>query len=161
MKNSERKFSRGALNHCYQNTVDGFLLFYSKSDYLVYFTTFCSTARRYALKVLSLCQMPDHIHAGIVLNERQDLISFFQEVSAKYAKADSSTCNRAGPLFNKRFGSAPKKDLKSVRTTLIYIGNNPVERKLCGKAPEYQWNYLSYAYSDHPFSEKLVIRKSS
>ena len=38
--------------------------------------------------------------------------------------------------------------------------NNPVERKLVEVAEEYRWNYLAYAESDHPFSEKLVIRKA-
>ena len=33
-----------------------------------------------------------------------------------------------------------------------------MERRLVGKAEEYRWNFLAYASSGHPFSEKLVIR---
>ena len=84
-----------------------------------------------------------------------------QEVSKAFALSDSITCRRKGHLFNRPFGSAPKKDSKAVRTNIIYIGNNPVERKLCVNAEEYRWNYLAYAKSTHPFSEKLVIRKAS
>ena len=84
-----------------------------------------------------------------------------RDVLSVYSKSDAIVCNRKGELFNIHFGSAPKKDSKAVRTNIIYIGNNPVERKLCMNAAEYRWNYLAYAVSTHPFSEKLVIRKAS
>ena len=41
MKNDSRKFKPGVLIHCYQNTFEGYLLFYTISDYLVYFTILC------------------------------------------------------------------------------------------------------------------------
>ena len=72
---------RGILTHCYQNTVDGFLLFYSISDYLVYFTIFCIYAVREGIRVLSLCQMPDHVHFGITAEASRDLSSFVRDVS--------------------------------------------------------------------------------
>lgn len=159
MKN--RRFLSGILNHCYQNTVNGFLLFYSVSEHLVYFTNFCIYAVRHGIRVLSLCQMPDHIHTGIIASRPEDLSAFIRDVSTAYAKSDAVLCRRKGDLFNHPFGSAPKPGAKKGRTNLIYIGNNPVERQLCSKASDYRWNYLAYGKSDHPFSEKLIVRKSS
>ena len=156
-----RRFLRDILHHCYQNTVNGFLLFYSVSDYLVYFTNFCIYAARNGIHVLSLCQMPDHVHFGIAAEAAEDLSSLVRDVSVAYARSDAIQCRRTGPLFNRSFGSAPKQGAKKGRTNLIYIGNNPVERQLCSKAPDYRWNYLAYGQSDHPFSEKLVVRKAS
>ena len=118
-------------------------------------------AAREGIRVLSLCQVPDHVHFGVTANASRDLSSFVRDVSVAYARSDAIQCRRTGPLFNRSFGSAPKQGAKKGRTNLIYIGNNPVERQLCSKAPEYRWNYLAYGQSDHPFSEKLVVRKAS
>lgn len=69
-------------------------------------------------------------------------------------------CRVSGAVFESPFGSAPKIGDKKARTNLIYIGNNPVERQLVKQAEEYRWNYLAYARSRNPFSERLVIRQS-
>ena len=52
-------------------------------------------------------------------------------------------------------------DDKKVRTNLIYVGNNPVERHLVENAEDYRWNYVAYAVSDSPFSRKYVQREAS
>lgn len=161
MKNRKRRFHSGILNHCYQNTVNGQLLFYSISDYLVFFTILCICASRYGVIIISVCQMPDHVHIACTASSLDELSCFMRDVFALFAKSDSKVCNRQGQLFNKSFGSAPKQGAKKARTTIAYIGNNPVERQLCSKAIQYRWNYLAYAQSDCPFSEKIVIRKAS
>ena len=50
---------------------------------------------------------------------------------------------------------------KKQREAAAYLYNNPVEKQLSINAVSYRWNFLAYAKSDHPFSEKLVIRKAS
>ena len=41
------------------------------------------------------------------------------------------------------------------------MGNNPVERQLTILAEQYRWTFVAYASSDHPYSEKLVLRRAS
>ncbi len=161
MKQPERICLQGILNHCYQRSRNGFLLFYGVSDYLLYFTLVCTTAPRYGVRILELCLMPDHIHASVTVNRREDLSAFFSEVSRRYARSNNIVCRSEGSLFESPFGSVPKTGAKKARTNLIYLGNNPVERQLCTKAEDYQWNFLAYARSAHPFSEPLVIRNAS
>lgn len=156
-----RKFIKGILNHCYQRSADGGVLFYTMRDHLVYFTLFCILARKYRIQVLALCQMPDHVHDAVVANRVQDLTGFKQELNARFAKMFNEQAGISGPVFETPFGSAPKQSAKSARTNLIYIANNPVERQLVSVAEEYRWNYLAYAITPHPFSEALVIRRSS
>ena len=157
----KRRFYSGVPNHCYQNTKNGFLLFYTISDYLVYFTTVCIYAQKHHVKVTSLCLMPDHSHSNLLANSSTKLSAYYRDVSSAYAQSEELTGNDIFIIFNRPFGSAPKKGDKMIRTNFIYIGNNPVERKLCSKAAEYRWNFLAYAKSDHPFSKKLVIRRAS
>ena len=153
--------ARGIVIHCYQRTVNGELLFYSISDYLVFFTIFCIEAKKYGVRVLALCLMPDHFHVSIVVDSSKILSDFIASVTRKYAIQNNVTCHRSGPLFAKPFGSAPKYGAKKARTNLIYVGNNGVERQLCHKAEDYRWGFLKYAVSTSPFSEPLVIRNAS
>ena len=52
----------GSVCHIYQRTINGFQLFYCVKDYLLFYTIVAIAARRYGIKVLGFCQMPDHIH---------------------------------------------------------------------------------------------------
>lgn len=161
MKHFKRLFFPDILNHCYQNTFGGQLLFYNYSDYIVYFTILCTCATDEDVRLVAVCQMPDHVHNGVITSTVESLTRFFRRVNIMFANTDARLTNRVGHLFNSPFGSAPKTTSKKERTNVIYIGNNPVERKLTKRAIDYRWNYLAYYNNDHPFSEKLVIRRAS
>lgn len=161
MKGHNRKFYSGSLNHCYQNTKNGYLLFYSDIDYLVFFTIFCITASRFGVQVMKLCLMPDHVHFTVKASSRKELYSFVRDTTKLFAKLQNEYCGRRGALFNSPFGSAPKNDTKRIRTNFIYVDNNPVERHLVEYAEEYRWNFIAYARSINPFSEKYDSGKAS
>jgi hypothetical protein len=55
----------------------------------------------------------------------------------------------------------PKLGDKKIRSNIIYVYNNPVERQLVYNAEDYRWNFLAYAKSNHPFSEQLVLNEAS
>ena len=156
-----RLIYRDILTHCYQRTADRGILFYTFSDYIVYFTIYCLMARKYNIRVLALCQMPDHIHDSIVSGCKRNISLFKSEVNKRFSRAWNSNISLSGSVFEGPFGSAPKIGDKKARSNLIYVYNNPVERRLVKRAAEYRWNYLAYGHSSHPFSEKLVIRYSS
>ena len=161
MSTKARSFYSGILIHCYQRMKDGYLQFYNFIDYLVYFTILCTLAPRYGIQVLSFCQMPDHTHGAYVASRLKDLSRFMGELSRYYSRYGQASPCRGGRLFTCHYGSAVKYGDKKARTNLIYIGNNAVERRLVKRAEEYQWNYLAYAQSDHPFSEPIIIRKAT
>lgn len=154
----KRKFQREAVNHVYQRTLSGFNIFYDLEDYLVYYTIFCVLAEKYGVVVYGLCLMIDHIHSLFTARSRKMLSQFISHVTLLFVKEYNSAHGRSGPLFEGRFGSAPKRGLKLLRTAIAYLYNNPVEKLLCRRAQEYKWNFLAYARSSHPYSSKLVIR---
>lgn len=156
-----RRVKEGILNHCYQRTIGGAVLFYSYADYLVYFTSYCILARKHGVVVLGVCQMPDHLHDSVLARDKKQLAAFKRDQNAWFARQQNEFFKVEGPLFWHPFGSAMKTDEKKIRTNLIYVGNNPVERHLVEKAEDYRWNYVAYANSEHPFSRKLVLRKRS
>ena len=157
----KRRVYSGVLNHCYQRAADQVVLFYSYSDYLSFFTMLCVQSVKNNVGIVMLCLMADHFHVSATAERGKNLSEFMQTLTCMYAKQNNEICHRSGDLFRRPFGSAPKRTEKKIRTNIIYVGNNPVERLLVKRAEEYRWNFLAYAVSDHPFSEPLVIRKAS
>ncbi len=153
-------YRRGAVGHIYQRAQSGFVVFYSVKDSLVFFTVFSLTAVKHDVKVLGLCLMYNHIHVLVEADSHETVAGFVQEFCSKFSKAYNARHGLKGRLFS-TFGLSNKRGEKQVRTALAYLYNNPVEDRLCARAEEWQWNYLAYAGSDHPYSEKLIIRDAS
>lgn len=156
-----RRFYRGTMNHVYQRTVDGVQLFYTREDCLVFFTIFAVCAKSAEITISELCLMHNHIHFLAKTSTVQELSAFVDHYSAWYVHEYNTFAGRKGKLFKKNFGSAPKWDEKRLRSVIIYIGNNPVEKHFCKNALQYRWNFLAYRNNDHPFSEKIIKSKAS
>ena len=150
-----RRFKRDVCNHVYQRTIDRFNIFYDAIDYLVYFTIFSVCASKYKVTVLGLCLMIDHIHTLVTASCKNVLSNFISNVTSVFVREYNYSLTRKGPLFEKRFGSAPKMDKKRLMSAIIYLGNNPVEKQVCSRAEQYQWNFLAYMKSDNPFSAPI------
>ena len=160
-KGRYRVFKAGSLHHIYQRTYDGFLIFYSVRDFLVFFTLFCTIARKYHIRVLGVCLMYDHIHVLVAAPSKKDLSAFVQEYTCRFSRQRNVQYQRKGSFFQRRFGSAPKSGEKKARTAIAYLYNNPVEKKLCKNAEDYQWDFLTYANNSHPFSQPLKLNGAS
>ena len=149
-----------AVHHVYQNTRNGYLIFYSVTDYLILFSVISVFARRYGIQILGISLMPDHIHLLVYVQEPGRFRAFIRE----YTKVFTAMYNRndrvSGPLFNTPFGCAPKMSHKKTRSAIAYVYNNPVEGRLASHAEEDRWNFLSYAVEKSPFSEKLRIDRA-
>lgn len=156
-----RRFLEDEVHHIYQRTINRFNIFYDLEDYLVYYTIFSIAARQYGVIVLGLCLMFDHIHMLIKTDARIRMSEFVRQVTCMFAREQNNEVGRKGSLFQARFGSAPKRGLKLLRTAIAYLFNNPVEKRLCNRAEEYRWNFLAYASSPHPFSDPLIIGQAS
>lgn len=149
-----------AVHHVYQNTRKGYLIFYSVKDYLILFSIITVIARRYEIKILGICMMPDHIHLIVYVRKPDRFRAFVRDYTSIFTKRYNQHYGLTGPLFNTPFGCAPKFIHKKIRSALAYVYNNPVEGHLALKAEEGQWNFLAYANKKNPFSEKLRIDKA-
>ena len=139
-----RRFIPGECNHVYQRTINGFVLFYDLEDFLVCYMIMSVVARKYKVSILEICFMIDHIHLLIVAETCEELAAFLRDYTSVYVLEYNGAVGRKGQMFHKSFGSAPKKGEKKTRATIVYVGNNPVEKKLCKRAEEYRWNFLKY-----------------
>ena len=105
--------------------------------------------------------MHNHFHIVIRTETVQELSGFMDHFLSWFVHEYNTYVGRIGKLFKKNFGSAPKWDEKRLRSTIVYVGNNPVEKHFCASAKDYRWNFLAYRNSSNPFSEKIHKSKLS
>ena len=161
MKMDKRRFIPCALHHIYQRSADRGLLFYSVGDFIAYYTVFMTKAIKYGIQVYGLSLMYDHVHQMSVAPDAKTLGRFVGEVNCTYARLFNSEIGRKGALFAKGYGCAPRTKSKYIKSSLIYLFNNQVEKGLCKCAIDNRWNFLAYYFSPNPFSKKLIIRRAS
>lgn len=148
-------FGAGAVQHVYQNTHNGFLIFYSVRDCLVFFTVFMVAARSHRVRVLGLCLMPDHIHVLVEADCKEDLFRFVQHYTAWFTALWNARHGQSGSLFRGPFGFASKVTDKAIRSAVAYLFNNPVEKRMATRPELARWNFMPYAISRYPFSEPI------
>jgi len=158
-----KKRRRGAidsLQHVYKRSIDRGVIFYRREDHLVYYTLQSVLSRRHRIRVVCTSHMFTHIHEGLLPEDMLQLSAYQHDLSSIFAREYNRECGRTGALFGGRFGSAPKRSEKEKRACMIYILNNPVEKKLVARAVEDRWNFLAYYENDYPFSKRPIIRYS-
>ena len=163
-----RRFIPNVPNHVCRRPKNRSAIFYCMEDCLVFFTVFCVNVRRYGVKALGLVLMYDHVHDTVQTSTKAQLSSFQRRMSTDFSyeyyqdlySGSGKEPPRSG-LFEIPFKSAPKVGTKNIRSNLAYLYNNPVERHIKSRAIEWRWNFLAYGLSDHPFSEKLVLKNAS
>ena len=148
------------VHHVYQNTRNGYLIFYSVKDHLILFSVISVLAHRYKVQLLGISFMPDHIHLIVYVRDPALFRAFVRDYTKLFTKLYDQHYNLSGPLFNSPFGCVPKLEHKRIRSAIAYVYNNPVEGRLALKAEEDRWTFLAYAARKYPFSEKFRIDRS-
>ena len=160
-KKKSRRFVPNVCNHVYQRSVGGYNIFYDREDYLLCFMILSVIAKKRNVKILEICFMVNHIHILVASDTCEQLADFIRDYTSVYMMEYNASIGRSGKLFHKSFGSAPKCGSKKMRSVIVYIGNNPVEKNLCRFAEDYRWNFLRYFVDAHPFSKELTSRRHS
>lgn len=153
-------FTNGAIQHIYQKTVHGFLIFYSVRDCLVFFTMIATAARRYHVRILGICLMVDHVHVLIEVGSKREMDQFVCLYTSWFANTYNKWYGLNGSLFKASYGAASKVDDKKQRSAIAYLYNNPVERLICKRAEQYPWNFLAYADGRFPFASSVRLDKA-
>ncbi len=156
-----RRFIDGECNHIYQRTLNGFNIFYDREDYLLFYMILSTSARKFRVRILSMCLMVDHIHILIEADSCKEMADFVRYYTSVFVREYNDSIGRQGQLMHKSFGSAPKKGEKKTRSAIVYIGNNPVEKKICANAEDYRWNFIASLDNKNPFSQAVPVRNRS
>lgn len=161
MRGGNRKFRTDAVQHIYQISKDGGVIFYDDVDRLVFYTVCSMKARQYGIQVLAMDIMYTHFHESIIAPRKKLMIKYMQDSTALFARLYGKARGRKGDLFRHSFGSVSKKSDKEIRSNLAYVNNNAVEKRLSVRAEDDRWNFLAYHGNVNPFSEKLDRHRMS
>ena len=116
-------------------------MFYTSSDFLVYYTLASVISVKYGVTICSMSLMRNHTHQSLYANSLKNISSYIRDLSSLFVKS----FNRRGGVrisFNHRFGSSSKYSAKDKRFCTLYILNNPVEKMECPRSVDYKWNFL-------------------
>lgn len=161
MKKRIRRFVDGAPYHICSKGVNGFCIFYSFKDILVYITMYYVFAKVGGIVTEAACIMVNHTHSLVRSRDCGTLSSFVRNLESAFAAEYNQFHNRIGQLFKHRFGGAPKPVKKLITSCIIYIINNPVAGRICQAALNYRWNLLAYRNCQNPYSKPLHKRHCS
>ena len=156
MKN--KSFPSGAWHHIYSITRDGGVLFYRITDRLCFFSIISIYARRFNMIVLGLSIMFTHFHMMVRAVDTAHIRMFVGQCLATFTRLINEDRGLDGSVFRRPFGCASRFSDKEKRSSLIYLLNNPVEKKLCSSAVDDRWTFLAFFQKRFPFSAKLVKR---
>ena len=156
-----RVYRDGFPHHVYSKGINGNVVFYAVEDRIFYLTLYACLARKYGITVRGFTIMPNHTHSDEEARREKVFRSFHDELNSKFTVGYNRQHNRQGPLLKAPFGFAAKTVGKKIRDNLCYIANNPVVGKVVSDVMSYRWSLLPYYNNDHPFSEKIVLSRSS
>lgn len=161
MGSEYRQYRDGCTHHVYCKAVDGNIIFYSVQDCIYYLSLYYLLAKRYGIRTLAFDIMPNHIHSNELAPSKEQFLLFHCRLNSEFSQGYNEWHGRSGQLFMSPFGFAPKTVGKRIRENIAYIINNPVAGKLTKTIQGYKWNLVAYRDSDHPFSEKNQLNRSS
>ena len=159
MKNN-RRFYKQDLYHLYNRSIDGSLLFYTDTDFIVFASIIFSFSRKYAVRLSDVCIMYNHFHIAVRADSREALTSFYKEIMSQLFRIFNARPDKV-KIKLARGKSSAKYDPKKVNNCHLYIGNNPVEKHFCRHAVEYRWNFLKYYNPERILPEAFLPEKRS
>jgi len=148
-------FNPRAIQHIYQRAADRGVIFYTLEDRLVYYTIAAVQSKKHCVRIAAASIMFTHTHQSVLADSLQNLRDYLHGTNTVFSRLYNLRYGRKGRLFGKPPGRAQKNDSKSMRSNIIYVFNNHVEKGLCKRAVQERWSLLSFSITSHPFSHPL------
>lgn len=156
-----RKFYPGTFQHVYNISNDSGIVFYSIIDFVVWFTVFCTYARKYDVLVLAVCAMLNHTHELAKFKSLKNMGDFERDVNSVFSLKYNRRYGQSGRLFRRDYGNAPKYSESKLFDCFIYIINNPKVKNAVESVQDYRMNLLAYANCPNPYSEPICKNRAS
>jgi REP element-mobilizing transposase RayT len=144
----------GGFYHVFPRGNDGRPIFTENDGHLDrrrHLTLLGRTARTHGWKVFGYCQMTNHFHLLIQVDEDARLSAGMQVLLGEYAKFWNSRHGHSGHLFRNRFGYEPIESESHLLETARYVELNPVRAGVKNRAELWPWSsYRAHAGLEHP-----------
>lgn len=137
-----RRHSQVGIYHVYLRGNSKHIIFYDDQDRI----QFCKRIEKYSLiqgvKIYAFALMDNHIHLLIKVNsEKTSLLSdFISSVLKSFVCYYNRKYRLSDRLCKSPFNSAPKDSIERIKSSLVYILQNPVKAQICKNPFDYEWS---------------------
>ncbi len=115
------------------------LVFRCDSDRELYIRLLRRAARKYAVKIVGYCLMPNHIHLIAVPPQEGSLGAAVRDAHSDYSCKVNLRVGRCGHVWEHRYYSCPMDESHLLRA-LRYVDLNPVRAGMCEDATQWHWS---------------------
>lgn len=133
-------------------------IFKSPEDYCQFLRILKRYLKKYKIRIMHYCLMPNHIHLPIQTIKGADLPKFMQEVLQVYAHHYRKEYGSVGFVFQNRYKSFHIDKESYLLECARYIERNPVRAKLVSKILEYPWSSLNYYVKGN--NDGIIIKEN-
>ncbi|MFC1808322.1 transposase [Candidatus Omnitrophota bacterium] len=126
------------------------LVFFKDSDYRNYLQFLKEHSKKFHIKIISYCLMPNHVHLIVIPEKHSSLADGIGDTHQKYTRMINLRENWRGYLWQGRFSSYVL-DENYLYAAVRYILLNPVTAKIVKKAEDYKWSSVRH----HMGKEKI------
>lgn len=115
------------------------VIFRDSDDYRGFVRLFAAVVDRFLWSDHAYCLMPNHYHL-VIQAKRVRLSNGMHRLNGLYAQGFNDRYERAGHLFQNRFGARLIEDERYLAGACAYVLNNPVRAGLVETAEEWPWS---------------------
>jgi putative transposase len=115
-------------------------IFQENADYEEYIGILAHYKRKFGIKLLGYCFMPNHVHLILEPKNPKELAKFMQCVTQGYAKWFNLKYNKVGHLWQGRFKSMVIQKNDYFLDCVYYVEANPVRASLVLSPVDYPWS---------------------
>lgn len=119
-------------------------IFSTDRDYLAFEETVEETLRRYPMRILGSCWLPNHWHFVLWPEEDGQLSAFLQRLTNTHTQRWQRAKQKVGygHLYQGRFKSFPVETDEHFYTVMRYVEGNALRANLCETAEAWRWGSL-------------------
>jgi REP element-mobilizing transposase RayT len=107
-------------------------------DYAEFERQLFSVRDEYAWMLHAYCLLPNHYHL-VVEAKQAELSTGMHRLNGRYAQRFNRRYDRAGHVFQNRFGARLIDSEEYFERALAYVAQNAVKAGLCERAEEWPW----------------------
>jgi putative transposase len=144
MGRSPRAAEGGQVYHALNRSNGRMTIFEDEGDYAAFERVLSEAVKRYDMRLLSYCIMPNHFHLVVWPCGDGDLSRFMRWLTLTHTQrwhAQRGTAG-SGHVYQGRFKSFPVQDDGHLVTVCRYVERNPLKAGLVARAEEWCWGSL-------------------
>jgi putative transposase len=147
MARPPREELAGGIHHVYARGNAKEAIYRDDADRERYLVILGKAVVRHRWRCLAYCLMDNHVHL-LIETPVPNLGSGMQWLHSLYAQAFNHRHERAGHVFQGRFGAVRVRSDAQLLMVARYIARNPVEGGLCGDPDDWSWSSHATAYDE-------------